>query len=131
MPLNPYGYTLAASEVDAVEQIVLAMANSGALAGYGTNLLAVQTSDVLSANGPMKGVAGDSGFFFGIACLTSSSLVVTVYDGASTAGTPIPGWQNKALVAGNYYPMAPPKDCANGIFFQVVSGSGTVLGNFI
>lgn len=48
MALNPYGYTLAASDVDAVEQIVLAM-GGGLITSYtAAELLAMETAGTLT-----------------------------------------------------------------------------------
>lgn len=61
----------------------------------------------------------------GLLCTESSSFVINIWDGQDASGTLGPTKKivgPLTLVAGNPYPI--PAKCNNGIFIDVVSGTG-------
>lgn len=78
----------------------------------------------LTASGVVK---TGQGVCASILCNTSSSLVISVYDGVSTGGTKFIG--DLALAAGDVFDI--PAQFMTGLYVEVVSGSGGVTVFYI
>lgn len=65
-------------------------------------------------------VAGPCGLL-GVFCTASTSAVLKIFDNTAASGTVVA--DQFTLTAGSFYRI--PAACANGIYVQLVSGTGT------